>query len=108
MHGFCSSKPDWRRRSLAVPPSEPPESLAHAHQLAVECQITAIELAHQMMDRADEPSDRAMAQHSLQTARRTYELIVRRLTHLHPTATQARQIDQRLTSLKARLEAAQA
>ena len=57
---------------------------AHAHQLAVECQITAIELAHQMLDRAEKSADWAMANHSRAMARKTYDSIVGLLTHLHP------------------------
>ena len=91
-----------------MPPSEPSKTLAAAHQRAVESQITAIELAHQMLDRAETPSDRVMGNHSRAMARKTYDSIVGRLTHLHPNDSQARQIDQRLALLKARLEAAHA
>ena len=49
-----------------------------------------------------------MGQRSRTMARKTYDSIVGRLTHLHPNDSQARQIDQRLALLKARLEAAHA
>jgi hypothetical protein len=82
-------------------------AIARVRKAIAQLQLTRITIAHTMMDHADRALDWQTVERCRRRARSAYVAIVKMLPKLYLTPVQAARLEQRLTALKARLDAAQ-
>jgi hypothetical protein len=84
--------------------SDPP-AWRDANAVGVEFLLTDLETALTFMDVAATSEVEETTRRNHENARRAYDTVVRLLRNLHPTEAEQRELDERLSALKARLQA---